>query len=112
MTGESQLTSSAIKSMMMSTTKSTQKSTNSSWMPPPLSKIVPYASNGLRHLGAQKVSLTLKGWVPSPPMPSGAHALMTKKKMVKELLQRPIDVGINSEEEVMKQPSGIRQEDD
>jgi hypothetical protein len=51
-----------------------------------------------------KVLLTSKGWVPSLPMPSGAHiSLMMKKMMV------PLEpnIGVSSEGEVMKWPSEL-----
>jgi hypothetical protein len=98
--------------MMMNTTKSTQKSTNSSWMPLPLSKIMPYVNSDSKHPGGLKVLLTSKGWVPSLPVPSGAHALLMTKMMKMVWFQKPVNVGIDSEEEVMKWPSGISQEDD
>jgi hypothetical protein len=91
---------------MMNIIKPTQKSISSSWMPPPLSKIVPYVNSDSKHPGVLKVLFTSKGWVPSLPMPSGAHVSRMKKKMVKELLQKPVDMGVDSEEEVMKWPSG------
>jgi hypothetical protein len=112
MTGESLPTSSATASTMKNTRKSMQKSVDSSWTPPLLSKIVPYASSDLRHQGVLKVSLTLKGWVPSPPMPSGAHGSPTTRMMMSNQVQRLITVGNDSEEEAMKWPSRISQEDD
>jgi hypothetical protein len=81
MTGALQLTSSTTKSMMKSTRKSMQKFTGSSWTPLLLSKIVPYVNSALKHQGALKVLLTLKGWVPSPPVPSGAHTSPMMKTM-------------------------------
>jgi hypothetical protein len=71
-------------------------------MPLLLSKIVPCVSKGLRLPGVLKVSLTLKGWVPSLPMPSGAHASwMTKKMMMRGPMLNTIAKDCNSEEEVM-----------
>jgi hypothetical protein len=103
--GESRPISSDTENMMKSTRKSTQKSTSSSWTPPLLSKIVPCASKGLRLPGALKVLLTLKGWVPSPPVPSGAHTSQTMKKtMMKGPMLNTIAEDCNSEEEVMKRP--------
>jgi hypothetical protein len=81
-TGALQLTCSDTMNMTMNTTSSTQKYTSSSWTSPPLSKIVPCMSNGSKHHSAQKVSLTLKGWVPMPPVPSGAHASLTMRRML------------------------------
>jgi hypothetical protein len=104
MTGVSLLTSSTIESMTKNIRKSMQKSTGSSWMPPLLSKIMPCVNSGLEHQGVLKVLLTLKGWVPSPPMPSGAHISWTTKKMKSTLDSIAEDV--DSEEEVMKWPSG------
>jgi hypothetical protein len=72
--GELLPTSFNTKNTTKSTRKSIQKSTSSSWMPPLLSKIVPCVSKGLRLPGVLKVLLTSKGSVPSPPVPSGAHA--------------------------------------
>jgi hypothetical protein len=78
--GASWPTSSTTENMMKNIRKSMQKSTGSSWMPLLLSKIMPCASRGSKHQGALKVLLTLKGWVSSPPVPSGAHvSQMTKK---------------------------------
>jgi hypothetical protein len=105
MIGESQLTSSDTVSTMKNTRKSTQKFTNSSWMPLLLSKIVPYVSNGLKHLGVLKVLLTSKGWVPSPPVPSGAHASRVMKMTMKRgPVLATIVEDCDSEEEVMNQP--------
>jgi hypothetical protein len=85
---------------MMNSTLSMQKSKGSSWMLPLLSKIVPCVNSDSRHQGALKVSLTSKGWVPSPPMPSGAHVLQMMK-MMKTVLES-ITKDIDSEEDVMK----------
>jgi hypothetical protein len=92
------------------TRKSMQRSTGSSWMPLLLSKIMPCVSKGLRHRGVLKVLLTSKGWVPSPPVPSGAHASQMTKMMKTALDSIAEDV--NSEEEVMKWPSGLVMGDD
>jgi hypothetical protein len=52
-----------------------------------------------------KVLLTLKGWVPSPPMPSRAHAsLMMKKKMMNIVPHSKLNEDVESGERVMKQP--------
>jgi hypothetical protein len=106
-------TSSTTESTMKSIRKFMQKSTGSSWMPPLLSKIVPYVNNALKCQGALKVSLTSKGWVPSPPMPSGAHALLMMKMMtMSEPFPGTVTVGVDSEEKAMKWPSGLVMEDD
>jgi hypothetical protein len=110
--GELQQTSFNTKNMTKNIRKSMQKPTGSSWMPPLLSKIVPYVSNASRRPGALKVSLTLKGWVPSLPIPSGAYALPMKKMMMTGLSLGAINMGANSEEEVMKWQSRLSQEDD
>jgi hypothetical protein len=103
--GESQPTSSDTENMMKGTRKSIQKSTSSSLMPLLLSKIVPCVNKGSKHPGVLKVSLTLKGWVPSPPVPSGAHSSPTKKTMkMRGPMLTAIAKDCNSEEEVMKQP--------
>jgi hypothetical protein len=104
-TGELQQPSSNIVSTIKNTRKSMQKSTGSSWMPLLLSKIIPCVSKGLRCRGPLKVSLTLKGWVSSLPMPSGAH-VSQMTKMMKNALDS-ITKDIDSEEEVMKWPSGL-----
>jgi hypothetical protein len=105
MIGESPLTSSDTESMMKNTRKSIQKSTSSSWTPLLLSKIVPCVSKGLRLPGVLKVLLTSKGWVPSLPIPSGAHTSQTTKKMTtKGPVLNAIAKDCDSEEEVMKQP--------
>jgi hypothetical protein len=96
--------------MMKNIRKSMQKSTGSSWMPPLLSKIMPCANKGLKCQGMLKVLLTLKGWVPSLPMPSGAYIsqmIKTRKNILNSITE-----DIDSEEEVMKQPSGLVMEDD
>jgi hypothetical protein len=113
MTGALQQTSSTIVNTMKNIRKLTQKSTDSSWMPLLLSKIVPYVNNISKHQGALKVLLTSKGWVPSLPVPSGTHtSLMIRMITMNNLPPSSINVGINSEEEVMKQPSGLVMEDD
>jgi hypothetical protein len=112
MTGELLPTSFDTKNTMKNTRKSTQKSISSSWTPPLLSKIVPYVNNASRHPGALKVSLTSKGWVPSPPVPSEAYILPIKKTTMTEPSPGTINVGADSEGEVMKQPSGLVMEDD
>jgi hypothetical protein len=104
------LTSSITTNMMKNIRKSMQKSIGSSWMPPPLSKIMPCVSSSSKHQGALKVSLTLKGWVLSPPVPSGAHVSQMTK--MKKTTLDSIAEDINSEEEVMKQPSRLSQEGD
>jgi hypothetical protein len=112
-TGALQLTSSISESTMKNIRKSMQKSIGSSWISPPLSKIIPYASNSLRHAGALKVLLTLRGWVPSPPMPSGAHAsLKMKTMMMSDHMHDLIAMGDNSEGEVMKQLLSLVMSDD
>jgi hypothetical protein len=111
MTGELLLTSSTTMNMMKNTRKSTQKSIDSSWTPLLLSKIMPCASSDSRHQGVLKVLLTSKGWVPSPPMPSGAHASPMTRKITNNQVHDLIAVGDDSEE-VMKWPSGISQGDD
>jgi hypothetical protein len=68
-------------------------------MPVLLSKIVPYVSKDSKHQGVLKVSLTLKGWVPSPPIPSGAYISLTTKMMKSPLAS--ITEDIDSEERVM-----------
>jgi hypothetical protein len=106
-------TSSNTENMMMNTTLSMQKYTNSSWISLLLGKIVPCVNNDSRHCGAQKVSLTLKGWVPMPPMPSGAHASPVMRRMLmKDQAHTLITEGDDSEGGVMKWPSGISQRDD
>jgi Neuraminidase (sialidase) len=113
MTGVSQPISSTTENMMKSTRKSVQKSTGSSWTSPPLSKIVPYVNNGSKHVGALKVSLTSRGWVPSPPVPSGAQAsLMMKKTLKNNQVHNLITMGNDSEGEVMKQLLGLVMSDD
>jgi hypothetical protein len=103
MIGELPPTSFATENMMKSIRKLTRKSTNSSWMPPLLSKIMPCASKGLRLPGALKVSLTLKGWVPELPIPSGVHtSWMTKRTTTKGPALNAITEDCDSEEEVMK----------
>jgi hypothetical protein len=103
--GELLPTSSTTENTMKSTRKSTQKSTSSSWTPLLLSKIMPCVSKGLRLPGVLKVSLTSKGWVLSPPMPSGAHtSWMMKKTMRRGPTLDAIAEDCDSEEEVMKQP--------
>jgi hypothetical protein len=78
---------------------SMQKSKGSSWIPALLSKIMPYMNSDLNCQGVLKVLLTSKGWVPSPPVPSGAYiSLMTK--MMKSTLTS-IDADVGSEERVM-----------
>jgi hypothetical protein len=68
-------------------------------MPALLSKIVSYVNSDLKHRGVLKVSLTLRGWVPSSPVPSGVYiSLMTR--MMKSTLAS-IDMDIDSEEGVM-----------
>jgi hypothetical protein len=91
--------------MMKNIRKSMQKSTGSSWMPPLLSKIMPCASSSSKGQGVLKVLLTSRGWVPSLPMPSGAH-ISQMMKMMKNALDSIIK-DIDSEEEVMKWPSGL-----
>jgi hypothetical protein len=67
--------------------------------------IVPYVNNVLKHHSVLKVSLTLKGWVPSPPMPSGALILPTMMtKMTPTTLRSELDEDVNSGERVMKRP--------
>jgi hypothetical protein len=112
MTGELPQISSNTESTKMDIRKSMQESIGSSWTPLLLSKIMPYANNASRHPGVLKVSLTLKGWVLSPPIPSGAYALPTKKTTMIGQSLSTIDVGTDSEEEVMKRPSGLVMEDD
>jgi hypothetical protein len=111
-TGALPQTSSATENTTRNIRKSIQKSIDSSWMPPLLSKIVPYVNNVLKCWGALKVLLTSKGWVPSLPMPSGAHTSLMMKMTTNDPLQRPIAVGDDSEEEVMKQLLGLVMEDD
>jgi hypothetical protein len=112
-TGESWPTSSNIVNMMMNTTYSMQKYTGSSWISPPLSKIIPCANNSSKCPGVQKVSLTWKGWVPVPPVPSGVHSsLMMRKTLMKDQAHTLIAEGDNSEGGVMKWPSGVSQGDD
>jgi hypothetical protein len=106
-------TSSTTANTMKNIRKSMQKSTGSSWMSLLLSKIVPYVNNALKHQGALKVLLTLKGWAPSLPVPSGAHTSpRTKITTMSKPSPGAIAVGINSKEEVMKQPSGLVMEHD
>jgi hypothetical protein len=112
MIGESQPTSSNTVNTTKNTRKSTQKFISSSWMPLLLSKIMPCASKGFRLPGVLKVLLTLKGWVPSPPMPSGAHASWMMKMKKKHPALTAIAKDCDSEEEVMKQPSGLVMRDD
>jgi hypothetical protein len=82
-----------------------QKSISSSKMLPLLSMIVPCVSNGSKHHGALKVSLTSRGWVPSLPMPSGALTLpMTKKTKTNIVPCNGLDRDIDSGERVMKWP--------
>jgi hypothetical protein len=112
MIGELWLTSFTTVNMTKNTRKSTQKFIASSWMPPLLSKIMPYASNALKHPDVLKVSLTSRGWVPSLPMPSGAHASPMKRRTTNDQVQKLIAMGNNSEGEVMKQLLGLVMEDD
>jgi hypothetical protein len=64
-----------------------------------------YVNKGSKHLGVLKVSLTSKGWVPSPPMPSGAHSSWAMRRMMtRGPTLAAIAEDCNSEEEVMKQP--------
>jgi hypothetical protein len=78
---------------------SIQKSTSSSWTLPLLTKVMPYVNNVSKHWGVLKVSLTLKGWVPSPPVLSGPHVLIVTMK--KNLKDDVLDVGVDSKERVM-----------
>jgi hypothetical protein len=80
-------------------------------MPPLLSKIMPYVNNASKCQGALKVSPTSKGWVPSLPMPSGAHTSPMMKMTMNRSPPGAITMGIDSEE-VMKQLSRLSQEDD
>jgi hypothetical protein len=113
MTGVLQLTSSTTTSMTKNTRKSIQKSTSSSWISLLLSKVMPYVNSSLKGLGALKVLLTSRGWVPSPPMPSGAHASLMMRKMLKnDQVHDLIVVSDDSEGEVMKWLLGLVMSDD
>jgi hypothetical protein len=104
-TGELQPSSIALGPMTKKSLQQMQKYTNSSKMSQPLSMIMACVSNGLKCPGALKVSLTSKGWVPSPPMPSGALTLLTMKKTTTNIaLCSELDEDVNSGERVMKQP--------
>jgi hypothetical protein len=82
-----------------------QKSISSSKTLQPLSMIVAYVNNRLKHRGVLKVLLTLKGWVPSPPMLSGPLVSWTMKKMTTNIIPHSeLNEDINSGERVMKWP--------
>jgi hypothetical protein len=81
-----------------------QKSANSSKMSQPLSMIMAYVNKDSKHHDVQKVLLTSKGWVPSPPMPSGALALPTTKITTNIIPCSKLNEDINSGERVMKWP--------
>jgi hypothetical protein len=104
-TGELPLSSIILEPTMKKLLLKMQKYTNSSKMSQQLSMIVPYVSNGLRCQGVLKVSLTSKGWVPSPPMPSGALTLPRMKKMTMNIVPHSkLNEDVDTGERVMKQP--------
>jgi hypothetical protein len=104
-TGEWLLNLITLEPMTKKLLQQMQESANSSKTLQPLSMIVAYVNKDLKHHGVLKVSLTLKGWVPSLPMPSGALTLLTMKKMTMNIIPHSeLDEDVNSGERVMKWP--------